>query len=477
MLYTNNRNRWVKRSNSATTASFGQYLILERGFSAGVKFTDEWRNLKEKLFFNDTFISIAATQPGLAANEVARRSRHQRVLTKASVLPFQGLFKLSESFSAKGRSIKNILTPYINFKEKEVVSSVSASNKLFKRYTAIVGFIFIIGSLSPITADDLYASSAPVDSIDSGIDSSSGSLIADNEGYLTKLNPQTNIGDRSTMNDKLVHTVANGETVSTIAASYGIKTQTILWENGLSNANSIRVGQKLFVPPVDGVTYYAKKSDNVDKLAKAFGVPADSIMRQNGLVASTLTLGQAVFIPGAAPIAEDPITVRTTPVRIGTGTRINNIAGANVVAGSGGAILPGSDAAPIGNRPFIMPTRGSLTQGFHKGHYAFDIANSSQPPIWAAGAGTVVKAASGCPTVSYGCNGGYGNHVIIDHGNGLQTLYGHMTYIEVKVGDKVTQGQVIGKMGRTGNVRGKTGIHLHFEVRLNGKKEVPSNYY
>jgi murein DD-endopeptidase MepM/ murein hydrolase activator NlpD len=472
MLSINNHIHWVKRPSGTTTVGFGQYLMLERGFSGGVKFTDEWRNLKEKLFFNDTFISIASTQPGSAANEAARRSRHQRVLTKASVLPFQGLLKLSEIFSAKGRSIKNILTPYINFKEKEVTSSVSAGNKLFKRYTAIVGFIFIIGSLSPVTADDLYASYAPADSIDSGVDFSSGSLIADNEGYLTKLNPQTDIGDRSTMNDKLVHTVANGETVSTIAASYGIKTQTILWENGLSNANSIRVGQKLFVPPVDGVTYYAKKTDTVDKLAKAFGVPADSIKRQNGLAASTLTLGQSVFIPGAKPIEDEVITVRTTPVRIGTGTRINN-----VVASSGGAILPGSKDIPIGDKPFIYPTRGKLTQGYRKGHYAVDIADSSQPPIWAAGAGTVIKANTGCATVSYGCGGGYGNYIIIDHGNGLQTLYGHMTYIEVKVGDKVSQGMVIGKMGRTGNVRGKTGIHLHYEVRLNGKKQVPSNYY
>lgn len=74
----------------------------------------------------ETFISIASLQTGSAVNEVARRSRHQRVLTKASILPFQGLLKLSENFSAKGESIKNILTPYIHFKEKEVTSNVSA---------------------------------------------------------------------------------------------------------------------------------------------------------------------------------------------------------------------------------------------------------------------------------------------------------------------------------------------------------------
>ncbi len=71
----------------------------------------------------------------------------------------------------------------------------------------------------------------------------------------------------------------------------------------------------------------------------------------------------------------------------------------------------------------------------------------------------------------------YGNYIIIDHGNGLQTLYGHMEYLAVSQGDHVTQGQVIGKMGRTGNVRGRTGIHLHFEVRVNGVKKNPGAYF
>jgi murein DD-endopeptidase MepM/ murein hydrolase activator NlpD len=85
--------------------------------------------------------------------------------------------------------------------------------------------------------------------------------------------------------------------------------------------------------------------------------------------------------------------------------------------------------------------------------------------------GTVIKASSG----TYG--GGYGNHVIIDNGNGIKTLYAHMEYLSVSVGDHVTQGQVIGKMGRTGNVRGRTGIHLHFEVIQNGVKKSPGNYF
>lgn len=377
---------------------------------------------------------------------------------------------LSQSFTQKGQKVQNLISPYFNLRKKEVESSVAISNKLFRRFTAVVAVLFVIGSLTPI---DGFASDAYTNQVDQIASTSLDStLLADGDGYLTKFNPQTNTGDRAGMNDLLQHTVASGETLSTIAASYGLKTSTILWENGLSSNSSIKAGQQLLVPPVDGVSHRVTKGETVEKIAKDYGVSADAIKKQNSLVASTLTLGQDIFVPGAKPIADDSTIIRTTPARVGTGSRVNVVA-----SSTGGAILPSSNDIPIGNRPFIFPTRGQLTQGFHAGHYAFDIGNRSQPPIWASGAGTVVKTNTGCARVSYGCGGGYGNYVIVDHGNGLQTLYGHMEYIDVKVGDKLKQGDVVGKMGRTGNVRGATGIHLHFEVRLNGKKMVPSNYY
>jgi murein DD-endopeptidase MepM/ murein hydrolase activator NlpD len=309
--------------------------------------------------------------------------------------------------------------------------------------------------------------------MDAGIENAGfdTTLLTDSEGYLTKINPQTNSGDRSAMNDRLVHTVAEGETVSTIANSYGLKSTTVLWENGISNANSIRVGQKLYVPPVDGVTHRVAKGETIDKVAKEYGIKTEAIAKQNQLVASaTLSAGQEIYIPGGKPLIVDTPSVsgRSTIARSGSRTEIPT---------SGGAILSRSSGVSADGKIFIFPTRGKLTQGFHSGHYAFDIGDRSQPPIWAAGAGKVVKVVTGCARVSYGCGGGYGNHVIIDHGNGLQTLYGHMEYVTVNNGDQVSQGDVIGKMGRSGNVRGATGIHLHFEVRKNGKKEVPSNYY
>ena len=117
---------------------------------------------------------------------------------------------------------------------------------------------------------------------------------------------------------------------------------------------------------------------------------------------------------------------------------------------------------------WIRPTQGKITQGYRAGHYAYDVADASRPPILAAAGGTVIKASSG----TWG--GGYGNHIIIDHGNGYQTLYAHCEVLYVNAGDVVTQGQVIAKMGDTGRVYGRTGIHLHIELSYNGQKLNPS---
>ena len=121
------------------------------------------------------------------------------------------------------------------------------------------------------------------------------------------------------------------------------------------------------------------------------------------------------------------------------------------------------------SKKLVWPTQGKISQGFRRGHYAIDISNRNRPPIFTADSGKVIKA-------SFGWNGGYGNHIIVDHGNGMQTLYAHMQTLAVKVGDEVARGQIIGKMGNTGRVYGATGIHLHFEVRIGGVKKSPLAY-
>lgn len=118
----------------------------------------------------------------------------------------------------------------------------------------------------------------------------------------------------------------------------------------------------------------------------------------------------------------------------------------------------------------IRPTSGTVTSRFGarwgRSHKGIDIGAPKGTPIKAAAAGTVV-------TASYGYNGGYGNYIVISHGNGVQTAYGHCNSLSVSVGQKVSQGQLIGTVGNTGN---STGNHLHLEIRVNGVAQNPQNY-
>lgn len=130
-------------------------------------------------------------------------------------------------------------------------------------------------------------------------------------------------------------------------------------------------------------------------------------------------------------------------------------------------------ASVSGNGALGWPTKGGYISSYMgprwgKMHKGIDIARtdrSTSPPIYAAESGTVETATFN--------NGGYGNLVIINHGNGMKTLYAHLASMTVKPGQKVSKGQQIGVMGTTGN---STGIHLHFEVHVNGKPQNPMKY-
>jgi murein DD-endopeptidase MepM/ murein hydrolase activator NlpD len=115
---------------------------------------------------------------------------------------------------------------------------------------------------------------------------------------------------------------------------------------------------------------------------------------------------------------------------------------------------------------FVWPTSGVITQGFKFFHQGMDIANRAGGNVLAADAGRVTVA-------GWTDNTGYGNRIMIDHGNGYITLYGHLSLIQVQVGQTVKRGDVIGQMGNTGR---STGTHLHFEIRHGGVHENPLGY-
>ena len=118
----------------------------------------------------------------------------------------------------------------------------------------------------------------------------------------------------------------------------------------------------------------------------------------------------------------------------------------------------------------IRPVSGTVTSRFGarwgRSHKGLDIGAPKGTPIKAAASGTVTVA-------QYGYSGGYGNYVMISHGNGIQTLYGHCNSLNVSVGQSVSQGQVIAYVGNTGNSYGN---HLHLEIRVNGVAQNPQNY-
>lgn len=344
------------------------------------------------------------------------------------------------------------------------LSPLGIQKRLYRQIGVFVSAVFLVSSLSVTGVGAENYTDAYSDYVGEVI-------IADADGYLTKLAPQTVEGDRSGMNDSLTHIVSNGETLSSIAAKYSIKVDTIMWQNGISNPNSLRIGQELVIPPADGLYHKIKAGETLSQIAGNYKIDSNLIAKQNSLEESAvLSVGQELFIPGAQgviPVEEAPAIKgnaaanRNTIARTGTSSR------SSYVANPG---LTGSSETPAAGKTMIWPTSGKVTQGYKKYHPGLDIAKYPGGPIWAACSGTIAKASSG----TYA--GGYGNHVIIDCDNGTKTLYAHMEYLSVAVGDAVSQGGVLGKMGNTGRVYGRTGVHLHFEVWKNGVKQSPWNY-
>lgn len=244
--------------------------------------------------------------------------------------------------------------------------------------------------------------------------------------------------------DKIIpHKVQKGETLSSIAEKYGISTDTIRWANDLKSIHDLSIGQELKILPVTGVAHTVKKGETIYIIAKKYSANPQAIVDFpfNDFIdpsAFTLAVDTTIIVPDGTKPAEIPWSPpKPTSNPIFTG----------------------------GSGQFAWPTSGSITQGFSWYHPGIDIANSSAPTVVAADGGTVVLAEKG--------RWGYGWYIIIDHGNGYQTLYAHLQGFYVSVGDRVSRGQAIGQMGSTGR---STGTHAHFEIRVNGKAQSPRSY-
>lgn len=238
------------------------------------------------------------------------------------------------------------------------------------------------------------------------------------------------------------YSVREGDTVSSIAKKFGVSIDTIIWANNIKSVTKIKVGDSLKIPPITGIVHKVQRGETVYSIAKKYQANPQSVVDFpfNAFANDetfALAVGQPLIVPdGIAPKVKPvaPAKVVQQPV---------------AVAGGG-----------TGN--FIWPTSGGITQRYSWYHRAIDIANKSSPVIVSSAAGRVAAAIHS--------RVGYGNHLIIDHGNGQQTLYGHMAQLYVGAGDNVSAGQSIGQMGSTGR---STGVHLHFEIIQNGVKLNP----
>jgi murein DD-endopeptidase MepM/ murein hydrolase activator NlpD len=257
--------------------------------------------------------------------------------------------------------------------------------------------------------------------------------------------------------DVTQYQVQQGDSIFSIAEKFGLQPETILWGNTstLGNPEFLTPGQTLNILPVDGVLYTWNAGDGLNGVASYYGVTADDIINWPGnhLDASTIgdlshpniNPGTQLVIPGATQTVytwSAPQMSRSDPA-------------AAKIYGPGycGKVYTGE----IGTGTFIWPTANHTISGYDYTppiHPAIDIGAHMYDDVVASDGGVIVYD---------GWNdAGYGNVIVIDHGNGWQTLYAHLSQMFVSCGQSVDQGAKIGAIGVTGN---STGPHLHFEIR------------
>jgi len=224
------------------------------------------------------------------------------------------------------------------------------------------------------------------------------------------------------------HIVVAGDTLIDIAQHYGIDIETLMAANpGVSEL--IHPGDELVILPRKGVIYQVDTGDTLWDIAHAYGVQVETIKAANGKNSDDVAVGEKLFIPGARWARANTAVARSSVSR------------------------------------FIWPTRGEISSPFGwrwgRLHAGIDIANDIGTYVMAARAGRVIWA---------GWRGGYGYTVMIDHGGGYVSLYGHLSDYFVERGQYVRAGQRIASMGNTGN---STGPHLHFEVQKDGQPVDP----
>ncbi len=257
-----------------------------------------------------------------------------------------------------------------------------------------------------------------------------GALVSD-ISPITDVNPELVVVTSSGPDDISVYTVREGDTLGTISEMFDISPNTIRWANDIDVKGAIKPGQELVILPISGIKHKVVKGETFASIAKKYGGDAREISLFNGIEENeVLASGTDIIIPNGES-AQPAQTKKPTNTSKGT---------------------PSKEAP---NGYYIKPVKGIKTQGQHD-RWAIDIGAKTGTAVWAMAPGKVIIVKVG------GWGGGYGNYVVINHDNGTQTLYAHLSSVSVKQGQTVNRGDVIGGVGSTGR---STGPHLHIEIR------------
>jgi murein DD-endopeptidase MepM/ murein hydrolase activator NlpD len=251
----------------------------------------------------------------------------------------------------------------------------------------------------------------------------------------------------------ITYTVRAGDTLFGIADNFGLQPETVLWGNYFTlqdDPHSLFPGQVLNVLPVDGTYHFVTEDNTLAGIARFYGVTPEAILDwgSNGLDASNPVLQPNTYLVVPGGRRELQSWEVPTITREDTATAANNF-----------GQCPGGYSGAVGTGFFVWPADNHFLSGYDYTpiHRGLDIKAVLGASIYAADSGVIVYAG---PT-----NRGYGNLVVIDHGNGYQTIYAHLSQWNVSCGESVFQGNLIGLSGSTGN---SSGAHLHFEVRYDG---------
>lgn len=353
----------------------------------------------------------------------------------------KSLFKYLVVYQA--RKTAKVAKSVEHFKNKAVEILMHRRGRLQKYFfhASMLGLVGI-----GLISSGIFGSEAIVVKSFPGVGEPDPTVIENFDPNASGLSLKSLVDFRTSISDKprseiIEYSVEDGDTISSIGQKYGISQETIRWANDLSSSDTIKPGQKLKILPVTGVAHTVKSGDTLESVAKRYEAEPQAILDFpfNDVPDDfKLQVGQSLIVPEGIP-PESKATPRPRPQTFF-------------------AQGPQSTFNAPGGGSFMWPTQGGITQSFAWYHPGIDVANRGAPPVYAASGGTVVVA--GWPD-----NYGYGNRVVVDHGNGYQTLYAHLSNIYVSVGQSVSRGQAVGKMGTTGR---STGIHLHFEIRFKG---------